>query len=477
VAAAGLVRAFDPPTVRRPAFEEVDPPASIRAATDRHPHWYDVDATLDPSEIRRALAAIDVPDGATTALLTPGSRGSRPLPDKAARSPVDGCFLYWGFCASCSRNSGLVFDVDLQPVNILIGEGFVLTARHFGNRFVVGSIEREPEHAALKGEPVQIDVLTTAAETHWLAADKPGRDVLFFSVLQACVTTLFRVRAELGMKKVAYDNVYFRGVLDARKTAAAAELTVDDVNSRAQLDGALTEEARRRLLSIQNVAAEMRRWFDDLKPPGRGDVGIWLPDTQREEDAQHLVDRIYQVRNDLQRVRTETNESMALLMSADTGGQLLAVRALLDRTEAARSAAVVAGAITVILAAVALAATLAAIPSERTRFAPVGTAAGLAGLVILASVFVSAAVAFLVKSPSPGGRAKGCLRTIGVIAAGLGTTAFALAYANTLHPQALWVWTGAGLALSALLLFAYTGDFGQSRRAAQRSRSLSEPAD
>ena len=80
----------------------------------------------------------------------------------------------------------------------------------------------------------------------------------------------------------------------------------------------------------------------------------------RALSSAELVRRIYQARNDLGTLRRDLHASMALLVSADTGGQLLAVRALLDRTEWARRAGIVAGAVTLVLASAGL---VAAVPT------------------------------------------------------------------------------------------------------------------
>jgi hypothetical protein len=417
----------------------------------------------------------------------------RPQPQLAHACGENGVLRFWAFGASVEQGGSLGADrqqfeqVDragerpeivavaeaidperatamiLQPVELLVSDSFVLTCRHRGIRFPIGDVD---DPVTLAGE-IDFQRLFSNTSNSFRAFvhnnSQPDRDLLLFSILEGLVTTLFDARTALSNTKIVFDEQYFVGLVLSRKRAASTEVGSEQV-ARATRDATyLIDRTRRALGSIQQAVVVFRQWFDDMKPPGLPDkTAIWLPNTTQPQASEHLVDRIYQVRNDLRRVRNEVHGSMALLGHADTGGELLAVRALLDRTESARGAVIVAGSITVLLAAVALSATVAAIPARGARFDPMARAFGFAGVAVVCATGVGIAAAFLSRRPAPRNSRRWALLAAALLVGGLG--ALSLAVANVAGVRTASVTVGMLCGIAALLVVAYAGDFGNQPR-------------
>jgi hypothetical protein len=428
------------------------------------PVWLDVSLEADPDAVAAALGAVglSVTPELARALSDPADR---PQPQLASAASQGGPMRFWAFGASVE---GSIEEEDfallLHPVGVLAEGNVIVTRRQVGIRCQITSQECRPTAAP----PLGLERMLAAASSSLAPLVRPGeeidRDVVFFALLGGLVVTLFGARAELGQAKVAIDSHYFEELIASRARAASSDLRSQDVARAAREAGHRVEQTRRRLASVQQVATVWRRWFDDLKPPGLPfKQAVWLPEANGGGASEHLVDRIYQVRNDLRSLRTEVHQSMALLATADTGSQLLAVRALLDRTESARSAAVVAGVVTLLVAAVGVSAAVAAIPSENARFLPISKALAVSALLVIGSVAAGGLVAILSRqAPPPGQR---IWMKAGSLLFGLGAVAIALSLLNVGGLREEFLIAGGALVGIALAITAYAGDFGQRRQA------------
>jgi hypothetical protein len=441
--------AAEAPTVRRPGANGFERADAALLRPDAEPLWLDVGEADGARELLRSAGReTDVP--ALEALLDPGIRETWPM-----RSP-DAPVVLWGFgaCAE-SEAGGERFTVTLQPVALLALERLVVTHRPAGTTFVI-----DPREARRPGKPVDIDRLAWHASLFWrerCTDHGPDRDLLLFSLLHGLVVTLFEARAQLGKKKAQIDAEFFEELARSRRRAAQLRPTVDDVADVALRASLLIDRTRDRLNAIQVLAVEFREWFDSFKPAGRLDwKRIWLDDTSCPVESEKLVQRIYQVRNDLGQVRRDVHESMALLANVDTGGQLLAVRALLDRTDSARRAGIVAASLTILLASIGLGAAIAAIPGSQTRFST-ARAAGGAGFLVLVAVLVGVVVA-----AAAGAQLSHHSRRLGAAAASaLALVALAL-FALVVSSSLAGAWVGGALAgaLLALVLATLAANLG-----------------
>jgi hypothetical protein len=370
---------------------------------------------------------------------------------------------FWAFGASVEGSIDEDdFAVLLQPVGVLVEGSVIVTRRQRGIRYVVDPYEQKTSEA----QPLDLERLLSAASSSLSPLVRPGeeidRDAVFFALLEGLVVTLFEARAELGQAKVAIDNRYFEDLVASRARAASSALRSQDVARAAREAGHRVEHTRRTLASVQQLATIWRRWFDDFKPPGLPfKQAVWLPETERGEASEHLVDRIYQVRNDLRSLRTEVHQSMALLATADTGSQLLAVRALLDRTESARSAAVVAGVVTLLVATGGVSAAVATIPSENARFLPISKALAVAALLVIGSVTVGGIVAILSRQAPPL-RQRAWTKAASLLF-GLGAVAIVASLLDVAGLREELLIAGGALTGITLTIAAYAGDFGQRR--------------
>jgi hypothetical protein len=421
------------------------------AQLDRGPAWLDL-LLPTPSDVGAFFAVTGVPvaDELIERFCAPDESSTR----RSAHAA--GCACVWTFGASSSDSRDLQFEVDLQPVRLLVAGDLVLTHRLAGRRFSIDPPDSPTDGPALAASRLQS---TVEQEWHAKAADgQPDAHLLFLAIVRAIVNTLYETRAQLAQRRTQIDFEFFGDLAAARAAAAADAPTVDAVSQLARRGTLLVDTARLRLNCVHTVAAELREWFDDLKPPGREDARIWLDTTERVDEAAEIVKRIYRVRNDLGALRRDVHASMVLLASADTGGQLLAVRALLDRTESARRAGIVAGVLTVLLAGTGLIAAIATIPSAGT-YLPMGRAAALTGLVLLASIALGAFVALAASSRS--GPMRGATRLGGFIYL-IAITAFAFGLIGPSRSRTVVVALGASLSVAAMLLAAIAGDFGGS---------------
>jgi hypothetical protein len=440
-------------TVWHPRAHGFDRADGALSRSGAEPLWLDLGDADGASELLRSAGREqDVP--ALEPLLDPGIRSAWPQ-----RSPDEPVVL-WGFgaCAE-AENGGERFTVTLQPVALLALDRLVVTRRLAGTTFVI-----DPPEARRPGKPVDLERLAWHASLFWrerLPERSPDRDLLLFSLLHGLVVTLFETRAQLGKKKAQIDAEFFDELARSRRRAARLRPTVDDVADVALRASLLIDRTRARLNAIQVLAVEFREWFDSFKPAGRLDwKRIWLDETTCPEESDRLVQRIYQVRNDLGQVRRDVHESMALLANVDTGGQLLAVRALLDRTDAARRAGIVAGSLTILLASIGLGAAIAAIPASHARFST-ARAAGGAGFLVLVAVFVGVVVA-----AAAGAQLSHHSRRLGAAAASaLALVALAL-FALVVSSSLAGAWVGGALAgaLLALVLATLAANLGAAGR-------------
>ncbi len=428
------------------------------------PVWLDVSPEADPEAVATTLAAVgmSVTPELARALSDPADR---PPPQLACAASQGGPMRFWAFGASVEGSiEEEDFAVLLHPVGVLVQGSVIVTRRQEGICCPITSQECKPTAAP----PLGLERMLAAASSSLAPLVRPGdeidRGTVFFALLGGLVVTLFGARAELGQAKVAIDSHYFEELIASRARAASSDLRSQDVARAAREAGHRVEQTRRRLASVQQVATVWRRWFDDFKPPGLPfKRAVWLPEADGSEASEHLVDRLYQVRNDLRSLRTEVHQSMALLATADTGSQLLAVRALLDRTESARSAAVVAGVVTLLVAAVGVSAAVAAIPSEDARFLPMSKALAVAALLVIGSVAVGGLVAILSRQAPPVG--KRIWMKAGSLLFGLGAVAITLSVLNVAGLREELLIAGGALVGTTLVIAAYAGDFGQQDQA------------
>jgi hypothetical protein len=370
--------------------------------------------------------------------------------------------------------------LTLSPVRIVVDGHTVVTLRmpeqtinhdavdphqELGRSALIGRVAAELPAAST------LTAMDAAAEPA-SAGQRPataelGAATVAYAILLAAVSSYFLVRGSLARKKMQVDQQYTSDVADARRDAAKAERPDPRrVQKAAEAAADLVDVTRTELLAILSAAGAMRGSFDEMKPPGKGpDDAIWLPDLKRQDATRKLVERIYQVRNDLRTLRHETQESLGMLTAADSASQLLAVRALLDRTDRAREAAIVAAASTVSLAAIALAFTIAAVPGDGARFAPLSKAAGLSGLSIVAVLGFGWLVAIASRRRSEDiharfrGRVDKWLAAAGLACGVLAVVAFVLAFsASTLGAAALAL--GSFFLAASLLVVAARGDYG-----------------
>jgi hypothetical protein len=422
--------------------------------------WLDVSPKADPSEVTHAFSSLGIAVSAAEVKLL-GASKDRPRPQLVSAASDGAAMRFWAFGASVEDAvESEVLLVLLQPVGLLVQGNVVVTWRQPGVRFRVDHYDHPPTLAP----PMEAERLLSASGSALVPLVQAGgtldRDALFFAILEGLVVTQFNVRATLGQAKVAFDNQYFKGLLDSRRQAAEASVRSQDVAQAAIEASQRIDRSRAALGSIQSVTTVWRRWFDDFKPPGLPfKESVWLPATTQPAASSHLVDRIYQVRNDLRYLRAEVHQSMALLATADTGGQLLAIRALLDRTESARNAAVVAAAITLIIATIGLSAAVAAIPSTDARFLPFSKALGIAGVAILGSVVVGGLVALLSRRSPPLHRRAWNGFTLALF--GTSVVAVVLAVVDLAQLRVAFLIGSVVLAIAALLTAAYAGDFGE----------------
>ncbi|MDQ5821858.1 MAG: hypothetical protein M3540_10490 [Actinomycetota bacterium] len=420
--------------------------------TPQAPLWVDVPAGAQAvaAELLAACEAL-VPDGALDELCSPAD----------PPSPAQGAL--WAFGATLAEDDDESFSIDLQPVRLVVCDAVIVTHRLPGTRFSI-----DPHGGESVGDAVGLPALLEAANRIWAdrGRDDPGdRDLLLFAILGGLVSCHFVARAELAQRKTRIDLDFFGDLARSRELAARLDPTAQQVREVA-LEGAwIVERARHRLNAVQATVVCFREWYDRLKPPGRADRAIWLVRTTREDDAAELVRRIYQVRNDLGTLRRDVHASMALLASADTGGQLLAVRALLDRTEWARRAGIVAGAVTLVLASAGLVAAVAAIPQRSVRY-PVAQAAAAAGFLVVSSIVFGVLISF-----ATGSRARRwpswLIPPVAAIAATGSLLMWALAFVGE-GSRAPWLIAAGGLIGIALLLVALSSDFGaRGRRRAE----------
>ncbi len=432
------------------------------------PWWLDVSPTLAASDLVATLAPLDddINLGHDVAKALLGGK-DRPKPQDAHLCRHNDMLRFWAFGATVEREDGpdgasRAVAISLQPVGLLVSRRVVVTCRHTGTRFPLGDTTNGPSPSP----HLDCDQLRTSTQSSLISLlrSAPGfnSDALLFALLTGLVNTLFEARAALGSTKILCDEEYFARIIRLRREAAISNVGSEDVARVAQEATRVIDHTRRTLSSIQRILVPFRQWFNDLKPPGLPDKStVWLPNTSHRAASEYLVDRIYQVRNDLQAVRREVHQSMGLLATADTGSQLLAVRALLDRTESARNAVVVAGTITVLLAVAGLSTALASIPSSGARIGPLERALGYAGITVMTIVVVGVAVALLSRLPTPTSRRVwlvlsgtffcGALVLLAVAAAGTGST------------DPVFVGGGVGSAVASLLAAAYGGDFGPRR--------------
>jgi hypothetical protein len=425
--------------------------------------WLDVTPGAHGPDLLNSLAGLEVALEQSTieALL---SDRDRPEPHLAHICSREGMLRFWAFGATVEKHTGddgmeRVAAVSIQSVALLVSDWFVLTCRHPGLRFPIGDVDIP----VTDSEPLGVIRLRDAAGVSLalLSRDATGidRDLLLFAMLGGLVATLFDARATLGNAKIRYDEWYFEELIRSRKEAATADTTSSAVALVVQRAAELTDETRRALASIQRIASPFRQWFEDLKPPGLPDKrAVWLPHTTQPAASEHIVDRIYQVRNDLQAVRREVHQSMGLLIAADTGGQLLAVRALLDRTESARGAVVAAGSITVLLASLGLSAAVATIPHSGAHFQPLARALLDTGVAVLAVVLVGIAMALLSRRQPPARR--NTWRAAGCISFLLATSSLIVALFSSNDRLPLLLGVGGAFGVLALLIVAYIGDYG-----------------
>lgn len=422
-------------------------------ATFESPLWIDVPAGAEAAaaELLAACGAA-VPQGIFDDLCSPGGPRSSGQPRPAPGAPRA---LLWAFGATVAEDNDESFSIDLQPVRLLVCDAVIVTRRLQGTRFSI-----DPPGIQTVGDVLGLPVLIEAANRIWAGRSRgdPGdRDLLLFAILGGLVSCHFVARAELAQRKTRIDLDFFGDLARSRHLAARLDPTAQQVREVA-LEGAwIVERARHRLNAVQAGVVCFREWYDDLKPPGRTDQAIWLDETARADEAAELVRRIYQARNDLGTLRRDVHASMALLASADTGGQLLAVRALLDRTEWARRAGIVAGAVTLVLASAGLVAAAAAIPQRSVRY-PVAQAAAAAGFLVVSSIVFGVLIAV-----ATGARARRwpswLIHPAAAIAATGSLVAMALAFVDG-DSRVPWLIAGAGLIGTALLLVALSSDFG-----------------
>jgi hypothetical protein len=446
-------------------FEQDDSLLRSGDLTSRaEPVWIDVGPDADPVAVAAELSSLGLSVTPELALHL-ANPDDRPQPQLAHAASRGGPMRFWAFGASVEGSvDSDDFAVLLQPVGLLVEGSAVVTWRLAGVRHRIDY----DEHAPAPAPALELERLLSAARSALLPLVQPSgevdRDAVFFAILEALVVTLFGVRAELGQVKVAFDNHYFEGLVASRRRAAGSDIRSQDVARAAREASHRVDRSRRALASIQRVATIWRRWFDDFKPSGLPfKQTVWLPETTRGEASEHLVDRIYQVRNDLRSLRAEVHQSMTLLATADTGGQLLAVRALLDRTESARGAAVVAGAVTLIIATIGLSAAVATIPSANARFLPISKALAVAGLAIFGSVAFGGLVALLSRQAPPLRRRSWTTAAFALFAAAVAVVILAAIDLDGLRGYLLIA--GVALAGVTLLTAAYAGDFGQQRHA------------
>jgi hypothetical protein len=445
-------------SLHRPAaadFAPVDATAPWRA-TFCEPLWIDVEDEVDAEELRVALATASAnvaPDVIERFLA-----GCRVSEDEAVTSTASARRV-WAFAAeTTSSDEDETFSVCLQPVSLLVSDGLVLTRRRPGIR-----VHITPPEGQEVGEPIPLARMRQEAELawrRWPQEDGADRDLLLLSLIQGVVQTHFVARAEIAQEKARVDADFFHDLAAIRRRTAERHPTVDQVADLAAEASAIIDGARLRLTAIQALVVDYRSSFDGLKPPGRDDLSVfWLGESRRAVECERVVTRIYQVRNDLRGIRHDVHSSMALLASADTGGQLLAVRALLDRTESARRAGIIAATFALLVASVALIAAIAAIPGAGTRFA-LSESAGAGGFLVLAAAFVGFAVAATAgrRGKSPLGVIASSVATVlGVV----GVAGFALTFAGAGFTESAMLTAAIAFSLAALVLFAYFADLGE----------------
>ncbi|MFI4989809.1 MAG: hypothetical protein ACHQHO_02680 [Solirubrobacterales bacterium] len=383
---------------------------------------------------------------------------------------MQGEFRYWAFGATVDRvrDSDDVLQiqaVSLQPVGILISERVVVTCRHPGIRYPLGDIAMKPE----VGLALSHERLVTSAQDSLVSllrgAPPFESHALLFGILAGLISTLFEARAALGAAKILSDDAYFSRLIHLRREAATADVRSEQVARAAREATHLIDQTRNSLSAIQRVAVPFRQWFDYMKPPGLPDTAaVWLSHTPHTAASEHVVDRIYKVRNDLQAVRREVHQSMNLLASADTGSQLLAVRALLDRTESVRNAVVIAGAMTILLAAAGLSAAVATIPSSGTEVSPLPRAIAYTAVTVMTIVVVGVAVAIASRLKAPRSRRLWLGLSVGCFV--LALTGLLFAAAANGSARIVLVACSVGVAVVSLLIAAFTGDFGPQRQRA-----------
>ena len=435
--------------------------------TAASPWWLDVPSALTAPELIAILDRFDVGlshDGARAFL----AGQDRPEPQNAHLCGNDRVLRFWGFGASVERLAGAdgvvrVVAVSLQPVGLLLSERLVVSCRHAGVRFPIGDVT-SPQTPAPALALDRLAGATNSSLVSLLRSAPPfDCDALLFGLLAGLVNTLFEARAALGTAKILCDDEYFSCLIQLRREAAISDVRSEHVARAAREATHLVDRTRRSLSAMQRVAVPFRQWFDHLKPPGLPDkTSVWLPNTKHTAASEYLVERIYKVRNDLQVVRREVHQSMDLLASADTGSQLLAVRALLDRTESVRNAVVVAGSITILLASAGLSAAVATIPSTNAQFRPLARALAYTGITVLMTVVVGVAVALMSRLAAPKMRSvwvgAACMLFFAAVAG------LVLATSATGMTRVVLIGGGVTLAIASLLVAAYTGDFGLQRR-------------
>ncbi len=415
--------------------------------------WLDTTAPT-PREVAELL-------GARGTVLNPSAAALEIFcaPDDAATRPFiyGATTLVWTFGATTTDSRTTPFVAELQPVRILTAKGVVLTNRLPGVRYAI-----DPPSAAHDGDAILLERLHAAAESELQASpedDSVDRDLLLVALLRGLLRTVFEARAQIAQVRTSVDFHFFSELAAARDEASGGTPTVERVDDLASRGTLLVDSTRARLTAIHSLNADLREWFDDLKPAGRNDTRIWSEHTTRPTETKALIERIYQVRNDLGRLRRDVHSSMVLLASADTGAQLVAVRALLDRTESARRAGIVAAALTLFLAGSGLVAAIATIPAAGVHF-KLGRAVGFAGLLELTAVGVGVFVALAASTR------RGRLRGVNTVAAGSYLASLvAFAVVATGPPVVRLFATAAGIALAvgALVLAALGGDFGGPR--------------